>query len=116
MSCLWRFSRLTGLLELADQEFDVLRENLRKYSEEIEATQDTDKPIDKISPANFIKRNTLVKMLDDKIQKQIGLELVFEEWFAELLVEKLLFVGISEISDLEAGMKDRSVVIKKICD
>ena len=108
-----RFSRLSGLLELADQEFDVLRENLRKYSEEIAAAQDIDKPIDKISLSNFIKRNTLVNMLDDKIQNQTGLELVFEEWFAELLVDKLLFVGISELSDLAASMKGRSEVINR---
>jgi ppGpp synthetase/RelA/SpoT-type nucleotidyltranferase len=107
-----RFSRLSGLLELADHEFDVLRENLREYSDEIAATQDTDKPIDKISLSNFIKRNAFVRMLDEKIQNQTGFELVFEEWFAELLVDKLLFVGVTELSDLEYSMEGRSDVIK----
>jgi putative GTP pyrophosphokinase len=108
-----RFSQLSGLLELADYEFDGLRKNLRDYSEEIASAQDIDILLDKISLAHFIKRSGLVRMLDDEIQSQTGLELVFEDWFAESLVDKLLFVGISELSDLEAGLSHRSEVISK---
>ena len=92
------------LLELADYEFDGLRKNLRDYSEKVAAAQDIDIPLDKISLAHFIKRSGLVRMLDDEIQNQTGLKLVFEDWFAESLVDKLLFVGFSELSDLEAGL------------
>ena len=108
-----RFSRLAGLLELADQEFDGLREDLRVYSEEIAAIQDMEIPIDKISLVHFIKRSALVSTLDVQIQHRTGLELVFEEWFVESLVDKLLFVGISQLSDLESGLKLRSNVIKR---
>ena len=108
-----RFSRLSGLLELADYEFDGLRKNLRDYSEEVAAAQDIDIPLDKISLAHFIKRSGLVRMLDDEIQNQTGLELSFEDWFAESLVDKLLFVGVSELSDLEAGLRHRSEVISR---
>lgn len=108
-----RFSRLAGLLELADQEFDGLREDLRVYSEEVAAIQDLEIPIDKISLVHFIERSDLVRTLDAEIQHRTGLELVFEEWFVESLVDKLLFVGISELSDLEAGLKLRSNVIQR---
>jgi len=108
-----RFSRLSGLLELADYEFDGLRKNLRDYSEEVAAAQDIDIPLDKISLTHFIKRGDLVRMLDNEIQNQTGLELVFEDWFAESLVDKLLFVGVSKLSDLEAGLRHRSEVISR---
>jgi putative GTP pyrophosphokinase len=108
-----RFSRLSGLLELADYEFDGLRKNLRDYSEEIASAQDIDISVDKISLAHFIKRSGIVRMMDKEIQSQTGLELVFEEWFAESLVDKLLFVGISELSDLEAGLRHHSELISR---
>lgn len=108
-----RFSRLSGLLELADYEFDGLRKNLRDYSEEVAAAQGIDIPLDKISLTHFIKRGDLVRMLDNEIQNQTGLELVFEDWFAESLVDKLLFVGVSKLSDLEAGLRHRSEVISR---
>jgi putative GTP pyrophosphokinase len=108
-----RFSRLSGLLELADDEFDGLRKDLRDYSEEIATAQHIDIPVDKISLSHFIKRSDLVRMLDDEIQNQTGLELVFEDSFAESLVDKLLFVGVSKLSDLEAGLMHRSKVISR---
>jgi putative GTP pyrophosphokinase len=108
-----RFSRLSGLLELADHEFDGLRKDLRDYSDEIATAQDIDMPIDKISMAHFIQRSDLVRILDEEIQRQTGLDLVFEDWFAESLVDKLLFVGISKLSDLETGLIHRSKVISR---
>ncbi len=108
-----RFSRLSGLLEIADYEFDGLRKNLRDYSEEVAAAQGIDIPLDKISLTHFIKRGDLVRMLDNEIRNQTGLELVFEDWFAESLVDKLLFVGVAKLSDLEAGLRHRSDVITR---
>ena len=55
--------------------------------------------------AYFIKNSDLVRVLDERIQAQAGLELVFEEWFAETLVDKLRFVGISNISKLESELR-----------
>jgi putative GTP pyrophosphokinase len=108
-----RFSQLSGLLELADYEFDGLRKNLSDYSEEIASAQDSDISIDKISLAYFIQRSGLVRIMDEEIQSQTGLELVFEEWFAESLVDKLFFVGVSELSELEAGLRHQSEVISR---
>jgi hypothetical protein len=52
-------------------------------------------------------------MLDNEIENQTGLELVFEDWFAESLVDKLLCVGVSKLSDLEAGLRHRPEVISR---
>lgn len=99
------FSRLSGLLELADQEFDDLLQSLQAYAREIAAARDAAIAIDRISLAHFIRSSGLVGQLDERIRSRVDLELVFEEWFVESLVDKLDFVGITEISSLESEMK-----------
>ena len=112
-----RFSRLSGLLELADQEFDGLRSNLRAYSEEIATRQDIEQPIDRISLAHFIQRSDVVRGLDEEICSQTGLELVFEGWFVETIVDKLRFVHLTELLDLEAGLQGlSSLTIRLVVD
>jgi putative GTP pyrophosphokinase len=108
-----RFSRLSGLLELADDEFDDLRDDLRAYAKEIETTGEVDLPIDKISLSHFIKRNALVRSLDEEIETQTGLELAYTDWFVESLVDKLLFVDIPRISALQIGLEQRNNAISK---
>lgn len=108
-----RFSWLSGLLELADYEFNGLREELRAYTEEVTATHTMNRSIDKISLTHFIKRNDLVVILDETIQNQTGFELVFEDWFVDSLVDKLVFVGVSDLSTLEVELKCRFDVIKR---
>ncbi len=65
-----QFSRLAGLLELADMEFESIRNQLVSYEKEIEATI-SDKPetieIDKISLLEFFNKNEYVKSLDRRI-------------------------------------------------
>lgn len=109
-----RFSRLSGLLELADQEFDGLRSSLGAYAEEIANREDIEQSIDRISLAHFIQRNPLVQELDEEIRDQTELELVFEEWFVETLVDRLRFVGITELSDLESNLQRLSAFTSRL--
>lgn len=106
------FSRLSGLLELADQEFDSVLQSLRDYAGEIVAAPTTEIAIDRVSLTHFIKTNESIRILEDGIRKRTGLELVFEDWFAESLVEKLNFVGISNLSDLETDLVRLSTTIE----
>ena len=98
------FSRLSGLLELADQEFDGVLQSLRDYAGEIASAPAAEIAIDGVSLTHFIKTNVFLQGLDERIGEQAGLSLKFEEWFAESLVEKLRFVGISDISNLESEL------------
>jgi putative GTP pyrophosphokinase len=108
-----RFYRLSGLLELADYEFDGLRKDLGDYSQEIATAKDINILVDKISLAHFIKHSDVVRLLDDGIQKQTGFELISEDWFTESLVDKLIFVGVLKLSDLEADLIQRFKVISR---
>ncbi len=98
------FSRLSGLLELADQEFDGVLQSLRDYAGEISTAPAAEITIDGVSLIHFIKTSNSLKALDERIREQVGLPLKFEDWFAQSLVEKLRFVGISNISDLESEL------------
>jgi hypothetical protein len=111
-----RFSRLSGLLELADEEFNNLRAELRKYKEKIEDSEYIDKYIDKISLINFIERSDLVKNIDLEISIQTGLELEHEEWFIESLVEKLKYLGIIDFEKLMINLGRLSEIVKKFAE
>ena len=99
------FSRLSGLLELADQEFDAVLQSLRDYAGEIASAPAAEIAIDRVSLTHFIKTNNSFKELDERIREQVDLSLKFEDWFVESLIEKLHFVGISEISTLESELR-----------
>ena len=57
------FSRLSGLLELADQEFDAILQSLRDYAGEIESATAAEIAIDRVSLAHVIKTNNSFKEL-----------------------------------------------------
>jgi ppGpp synthetase/RelA/SpoT-type nucleotidyltranferase len=111
-----RFSRLSGLLELADEEFNNLRSELRKYKAKIEDSEYVDKYIDKISLINFIERSDLVKSIDMDISERTGLELEHEEWFIESLVEKLKYAGIIDFEKLMINLGRLSEIVKKLAE
>ncbi|MDY0132084.1 MAG: hypothetical protein RBR53_05385 [Desulforegulaceae bacterium] len=111
-----RFSRLSGLLELADEEFNSLRFDLRKYKERIEGAEYIDKYIDKISLINFIERSDLVKNIDMDISIRTGLELEHEDWFIESLVEKLKFAGITDFEKLLINLGRLSEIVKRFAE
>ena len=99
------FSRLSGLLELADQEFDGVLQSLRDYAGAIASAPATEVAIDGISLTHFIKTSQALEELEERIRKQVDLPLIFEDWFAESLVDKLRFVGISDVLRLESELK-----------
>ncbi|MGM0418108.1 MAG: GTP pyrophosphokinase [Thermodesulfobacteriota bacterium] len=111
-----RFSRLSGLLELADEEFNNLRNDLKEYKEKIEDSDYIDKYIDKISLNSFIERSELVKDIDKDISLRTGLELEHEEWFIESLVEKLKYVGIKDFEELMINLDKRMEVVKRFAE
>jgi ppGpp synthetase/RelA/SpoT-type nucleotidyltranferase len=108
------FSRLSGLLELADQEFDSVLNGLKAYAREIESESAAEVTIDRISLVHFIQNGKLVQALDERIQRRVERELVFEDWFAESLVDKLHFVGVQTISSLEREMERLSKITESM--
>ena len=106
-----RFSRLSGLLELADEEFDGLKEDLHAYAREIEMSFSLENRIDKVSLGQFIRENDTIQRIDEAIHKEIGLQFHFEGHFVESLVEKLVAVGFTVLSELEHALSVRESAV-----
>lgn len=113
-----RFSRIAGLLELADDEFVGIQDQLRKYRKELQRaikTQSSPVPIDKESLLAFLQTSALTLKMDRDIAKVLDLELIpdLAENYAAMSVSRLQLIGIGSISQLENALRDREVDILK---
>ncbi|MDQ9171693.1 hypothetical protein Q8A64_14865 [Oxalobacteraceae bacterium R-40] len=111
-----KFSRLAGLLELADSEFIAIRDELANYNDMVQG-QIKSVPnlveIDKSSLNAFVNTNNLVKLLDESIARAGKWQLIKNEDFVANTVDKLHFAGISTIAKLENALIENSNIIKK---
>jgi putative GTP pyrophosphokinase len=108
-----RFSRLAGLLELADQEFCGIRDELRTY-ERVVADQITAAPttveIDRTSLELFIAQNEIVKDMDRKISS-IENRPLGSDSLAGMLVGSLKFFGIDTVAALQQKLAEEQSTI-----
>ncbi|MDO8734460.1 MAG: hypothetical protein Q7K21_04810, partial [Elusimicrobiota bacterium] len=111
-----RFSRLAGLLELGDQEFTTIRNELKKYEKDI-TKNIIDSPqsvnIDKVSLSIFINTNTVLLKLDSEIMKLAGAK-TRETISSEMIqkdIETMNYFNIKTIDELETHMKTESKLI-----
>ena len=103
-----RFSRLAGLLELADQEFVTIRDGLSEYQKNLPKeirSSSTIVTLDKLSLTEFFNSNRLVKSLDEQIATMCGSRLIDDAELIERDLIHLNFLGIKNISELEAALK-----------
>lgn len=97
-----RFSRLAGLLEIADAEFSSIRESLQEYERVIQqkyGQKDRRLEVNRFSLECFL-REPVVTEIEQKFADRIGVSLSNEHFFPEYLLRMLHAVGIVSISDL----------------
>jgi putative GTP pyrophosphokinase len=108
-----RFSRLAGLLEVADQEFIQIRGELAAYTTRVgqEILADPSSvSVDKISVDTFIDCDEVVRRIDKEMADHVGAKL-YKTSDTSALVEQLRYVGFETIRDVKLALESRQAVI-----
>ncbi|PWK11618.1 ppGpp synthetase/RelA/SpoT-type nucleotidyltransferase [Tumebacillus permanentifrigoris] len=108
------FSRLAGLLEIADLEFAKIRDSLQEYENDVQE-QILDEPtavlIDQASLKSYISTSEVVQELDEQIVSYSGALLQHNDLFVGALVDKLHFCELHTISDIDNKLKEHRYLI-----
>lgn len=114
-----RFSRLAGLLEVADEQFVQLRNDSLEYVRELPgaiAASANSVGIDKDSIAEIIQSNDLVKEMDTEIALLLGGSLYDADWFPEKHAIELQKLGVNSIADLQMVIQSKGDLIRRFAD
>lgn len=113
-----RFSMLSGLFELADQEFIRLRDDLNEYSARVKNeinTASSDLLVDNVSLEAFVQTNPLSTALDQDIMNWVKAvpEPAGVRWI-ERRVQELQYVGMRTIQELQQSLDTNSAAIGRL--
>jgi hypothetical protein len=108
-----RFSRLAGLLELADAEFDAIRTELGRYGEVVEsainppggAASPDRIALDRVSLAAYARSNPFLLALEERMAAAVGAELQEDPGLLEESVPQLRDIGIDSIEALHLSLE-----------
>jgi len=111
-----QFARLSGLLELADDEFVRVRNSMHDYTEEIreKITNNCadDVNIDMISLSEYIRRNQKMVAFLDELSAICGAEI--QEINPESYIEQLAWFGIKTLGGLQKMLEENHDLAVKI--
>lgn len=103
-----RFSRLAGLLEIADTEFSRLSLELKEYSENVKKAIEVSPAevgLDDVSLASYVETNPLCTRLDELMARYVKATIV-PELVISGLVQELAFAGIKTIDELHNALSE----------
>jgi ppGpp synthetase/RelA/SpoT-type nucleotidyltranferase len=104
-----RFSRLAGLLELADFEFKGIRDALREHesSVSVEVIRSPDEvALDGVSLRLFLQSGGSPQSISERIARTVGAELIADaESGTDFYVDMLSYIGFATIGEIDAALK-----------
>jgi putative GTP pyrophosphokinase len=110
-----RFSRLAGLLEIADTEFQAIHDERTTYTTRVSAQLKIGAGnllLDQISLVTYIENNTMIHGLDEKLALIFRTRLAAEPdvsiYYAANLASSLASLGIETIEELNAALLART--------
>jgi len=113
-----RFSMLAGLLELADDQFMLLRDELTLYSTRVVAQLQRNPEavaLDTISLETFIRNSPVVQKLDEEISEMRGRPLMGPtKAVLEARVEELTYLGVKNIKDLATALEASQELVRSL--
>ncbi|WP_176393898.1 GTP pyrophosphokinase [Pseudomonas putida] len=121
-----RFSRLAGLLEIADREFIDIRKELAAYSKEVaekiersvSSSPDNHSdplPLDKITILNFLSHDPLIAEFDSALAARLGANLADTIILGSRDISRLTKLGIKDLSELHIALHQcQDLIMKRI--
>ncbi len=114
-----QFSRIAGLLEIADDEFVSIRDEISEYEAIItERVVSDDDPvfIDKASLSAFVKTSLTLKEVDQAIAQLAKAQLDFNPAYVDRLIKKLLYFELLTIADVEESLVSHRDLVVGMAD
>lgn len=102
-----QFSRLAGLLEVADDQFNAIRAAINAYREQLPeeiASAPEEVDINNDSLVQFVRTNATLRRIDERLAEAAEVPLEFSNGFLTGDAGKLQYVGIGTISQLEHAL------------
>lgn len=113
------FSRVAGLLELADQEFIRIKSDIENYKSEVETKLEKDDleiTLDIVSLEAFINSSRIIGTLDAHIAEKMGSKkLQVNHDYGEEL-KRLNFLGIETVDELDILLNEKRESIIKLAN
>ena len=112
-----RFSRLAGLLELADEEFRSIRDASRAHAQRVERAvteEPAETPIDQDSLLSFLRTNPRIAELDAAIADTLEMPALGDlgDDYAGSLAELAYAAGFETIGDLETALDQNKEALR----